>query len=820
MRTKIHPVISIALRLLTVLGLIGINVSALFLAPFVSTIPAAPAAGSCAAPANTIMAENCLTGSPASQWDVMNGGDSSIQGFATDISVNRGQTVNFKIDTLSTNYRLDIYRMGYYGGNGARQVTSLSPSVTLPQTQPACLNDPATGLNDCGNWAVSASWTVPITSTAGIYFARLTRLDTTGANHIFFIVRDDSSHSDLLFQTSDTTWQAYNEYGGNSLYAGGPGTNPGRAYKVSYNRPFTTRQTGWQDFFFNSEYPMVRWLESNGYDVSYISGIDTDRFGSLLLNHKVFMSVGHDEYWSGQQRTNVEAARSAGVNLAFFSGNEVYWKTRYENSIDGSNTPYRTLVTYKETDNSAVLDPADPPIWTGTWRDPRFSPPADGDRPENALTGQIFTVNCCSYDIQVSAKYSPLRFWRNTRVATLAPDTFTTLTGQSLGYEWDETLDNGSRPAGEILMSETAISVPQYLLDYGHTTGPGMATHHLSLYRASSGALVFGAGTIQWTWGLDGNHDQGASTPDPAMQQATVNLFADMGVQPATLQTGLVAAMASTDTSAPASQITLPVLGQTLPVSVPVTIQGTAGDTDGVVAGVEVSTDGGTTWHPASGLTNWRYTWTPTITGTINLRSRAIDDSVNLELPEPGITVNLANNPAPTCPCTIWDNSTTPQHPAVTDGKAIEIGVKFRTNLDGYITGVRFYKGTANTGSHIGRLYTSGGAQLSAATFTNETASGWQQVSFAAPVAVISKTTYVASYYSPGGYFAEDYHYFTQGYYQPALHALADGVDGGNGVYVYGTGFPTSSYKSANFYVDVIFTPNRGFMLYLPIILH
>ena len=133
--------------------------------------------------------------------------------------------------------------------------------------------------------------------------------------------------SDLLFQTSDTTWQAYNHYGGNSLYAGSPA---GRAYKVCYNRPFTTRGDAGEDWVFNTEYPMVRWLERNGYDVSYSTGVDTDRLGAELLEHKAFLSVGHDEYWSGAQRANVEAARDAGVNLAFFSGNEVFWKTRWE----------------------------------------------------------------------------------------------------------------------------------------------------------------------------------------------------------------------------------------------------------------------------------------------------------------------------------------------------------------------------------------------------------------------------------------------------------------------------------------------------------
>ena len=170
--------------------------------------------------------------------------------------------------------------MGYYGGMGARKVTSITPSAHLPQIQPDCLTDDATGLIDCGNWAVSASWPVPSDATSGIYFAKLTRVDTGGASHIIFVVRDDASHSDMFFQTSDTTWQAYNQYGGNSLYVGGPGQNPGRAYKVSYNRPFTTRDTSPEDWVFNAEYPMVRWLEANGYNVSYTTGIDSDRRGA------------------------------------------------------------------------------------------------------------------------------------------------------------------------------------------------------------------------------------------------------------------------------------------------------------------------------------------------------------------------------------------------------------------------------------------------------------------------------------------------------------------------------------------------------------
>ncbi len=170
---------------------------------------------------------------------------------------------------------------------------------------------------DCGNWAVSATWAVPARAASGSTSLELARTDNGGASHIVFIVRDDSSHSDLFFQTSDTTWQAYNQYGGNSLYVGGPGTNPGRAYKVSYNRPFTTRDTAPEDWVFNAEYPMVRWLEANGYDVSYATGVDSDRSGARILQHKVIPVRGHDEYWSGaaadQRRGCTSRRRSPGV---------------------------------------------------------------------------------------------------------------------------------------------------------------------------------------------------------------------------------------------------------------------------------------------------------------------------------------------------------------------------------------------------------------------------------------------------------------------------------------------------------------------------
>jgi hypothetical protein len=582
--------------------------------------PAAHAAP-CDSPANEIVAENCKPGTSPSIWQIPGSGDASIQGFATDISVDQGQTVRFKIDTTASDYRIDIYRLGWYDGSGARNVATVQPSDV--RDQGPCATEGSTGLIDCSNWSESGSWAVPQDAVSGIYLAHLvTEGGAQGESHIPFVVRDDDGRSDLLFQTSDTTWQAYNRYGGNSLYTGSPA---GRAYKVSYNRPFTTASDADEDWIFNSEFPMIRWLERNGFDVSYFTGVDSDRLGAEIREHRAFLSVGHDEYWSGGQRTNVEAARDAGVNLAFFSGNEVFWKTRWQ---DG----HRTLVCYKETHSDAKLD-LTTDIWTGTWRDPRpFNP--EGASPENALTGTAFLVNSGTRAIKVPAAEGKLRFWRDTDAAGQGAGGVETLPDGTLGYEWDTDPDNGARPAGLVRLSSTTESNVEILQDYGSDYDFGTATHHLTLYRDTNGAgpdaLVLGTGTVQWSWGLDDTHVRGSTPPSPVMQQATTNLFADMGVQPATLQDDLQPATASTDNLPPTATMTSPA---TISVTADTsqTIQGTATDTGGgVVGAVEVSVDAGVTWHPATGRETWTYTWTPASSGVVTPLARAADDSGNL----------------------------------------------------------------------------------------------------------------------------------------------------------------------------------------------
>ncbi len=779
------------------------------------------------------------------------------------MSVDAGQTISFKIDTPSTSYHIDILRLGWYGGDGARLVASdIRPSASLPQSQPACLTTPSTGLIDCGNWGVSASWTVPSDAVSGVYIAHLVRDDSSdpgGASQIPFVVRDDASHSDVLVPTSDATWEAYNDYGGNSLYTCTVTTDcpPGNpdgykaAYAVSYNRPWdgSLLVDSGDSYLWYAEYQMIQFLEKNGYDVSYTDDADMDSQGSLLLNHKVILFSGHDEYWSANERANVLAARNAGVNLAMFTGNEIFWKTRWAASSDGSNTPYRTLVTYKETHFNEPVDPDDPPTWTGAWADPRFSPPADGGNPANALSGQEFEVNQGTSDITVPAQYSKLRVWQNTSVAKLAAGQSVTLGAGDgdLGYEWDVDADNGFRPAGEFDLSSTTVSGLQSFVDYGSnvnstptydgnplgvTTEGGTETHNLTLYRASSGALVFGAGTVQWSWGLDnfnawgeGGTEPSQNAPDPNMEQFTVNLLSMMGAQPGSLQSGLQPGPSDVSTTPPGSSISSPTAGSSIQDGSVVTITGSASDSSGgVVAGVEVSTDGGSSWHPTTltsqdgSTVTWSYSWIAHGYPSTKIESRAVDDSGNLETPSDATTVSI------NCPCSLWGTNETPLTVpfGLTDSgdpNSVTVGVKFTTSIDTDVTGIRFYKASTNTGTHVGSLWNAAGALLAQGTFANESASGWQTLTFSAPVEISPGTTYVAGYYAPNGHYAGTPSWF---YPPPAPSPLGGATNTSgpwsaviatgsntNGMYTYGSAstFPTSTDGASNYWIDPILVP-------------
>ncbi|CAJ1357358.1 unnamed protein product [Effrenium voratum] len=666
-----------------------------------------PSEEDCRSPKNEIIRENCQEGNPATEWDINAAGSSLIQGFATRPSYAQGEEVLFKVKTSSRRYRFDIFRLGWYQGHGARRVAQLLPSAELPQEQPECYKDDETFLVDCGNWAVSGAWRIPAEAVPGVYLARLVMEDgpqfwrsdaselspspkfanrnwdyskmppcdakdaadscwdhaygaqrhlkkemlsnaliEPHASHVYFVVRQDARKSEILLQTLDTTWRAYNTYAGPSTYGVLPLAHRNfslpshwqqrRAYKVSYNAPLLTRDTRAVNTLFNAELPAIRFLERHGFDVQYWTGVDAHTKGAEIAKRAaVYISVGHDEYWSGEQRRHVEAARDAGVHLHFWSGNEVYWKIRWEPS-PVTKEPMSTMVVYKESQESFKIDPAES-TWTGTFRDSKgFNP--EGSNPENSLTGTIFTVNAWRHDaLVVPGAYAKLRVWRNTSVAQLLPHQKAVLLKGLLGHEWDEDLDNGFRPNGLIRLSETKVNNVQALVDHGACFDSGSATHHLTLYRAASGALVFGAGTVQWAWGLDNFHDgvsgmnnmweseyntrigTDPSGPEAAVQQATLNLLAEMGVQ-APILNDMVRPQPSSDQEAP---VILSVAASHGRVAV------RASDSLGAVAAVEWSSDH-RVWHPMERDLNDTDTWVLRAIVGGDLWFRGIDDSLNI----------------------------------------------------------------------------------------------------------------------------------------------------------------------------------------------
>ncbi|HEY3082208.1 MAG TPA: DUF4082 domain-containing protein [Chloroflexota bacterium] len=262
----------------------------------------------------------------------------------------------------------------------------------------------------------------------------------------------------------------------------------------------------------------------------------------------------------------------------------------------------------------------------------------------------------------------------------------------------------------------------------------------------------------------------------------------------------------STPTSTPTATFTpTPTITPTSTITPTPTITPTATATS-AQTGTATATATPTATHTASPTSTATPTRTPTATPT--------------RTASPSATATSSPTATPTWTATsgsslfsIWSSSATPALASESDTSAIELGVKFRANQSGQVTGVRFYKGAANTGTHVGKLWTSTGTLLASATFSGETASGWQQVNFATPVTIAANTTYVASYYAPVGRYAVNEDFFaSSGVTNGPLTALAGGVDGPNGVYAYaaGGGFPNQSYRSENYWVDVVFAAPAG----------
>jgi hypothetical protein len=465
-----------------------------------------------------------------------------IEGYASLTSVNRGGKIELFVNTVAPRYSIEIFRMGWYGGVGGRRMLTASDRLGLRQPLPVAASGRtfnrgfSQAFNQGGQsnrWAergkseslIECNWQdpyvlqIPEDWTSGFYLAKLTA-NSGKQSYIIFVVRDDRRPSDFLFQSSVTTYQAYNNWGGKSLYEWNSAGRP--VAKVSFNRPYAispnpaaaygvgagefltnlqppqrTSNAGW-------EYSMVRWLEKEGYDVTYATDVDTHARPDLLRSHRAFLVVGHDEYWSWSMRQNVEAARDAGVSLGFFAANTCYWQIRFEESLVTGGID-RTIVTYKERSD---LDPFgkdtlrenDRQITT-RWRQPPVN------LPEAALLGVMYQSDPVLADLVI---------------APTAPDWVLASTGLKpgdilpglLGYEVDRI--TAASPAGIVAIAHSPYRY-RGKTRYADTT----------FYTAESGAIVFATGTIQWSWALDDENvpQLRASAQSEAAQQMTRNIL-------------------------------------------------------------------------------------------------------------------------------------------------------------------------------------------------------------------------------------------------------------------------------------------------------
>jgi hypothetical protein len=306
---------------------------------------------------NVITRENALPG--ARDWQLTrvqlrpgnNVRANFIEGYCSRQSVRAGDTLEFFVSTSpAARFQIEIFRTGYYGGRGARHLTTLGPfeGVEQPTPEPGEKN-----LHEC-RWTAATALTIPADWVSGVYLGRLTVLppdETRGAwqSYVIFVVRDDRP-CEVLFQVSDNTWNAYNEWPSKFSVYTHPRGGQGPWADVSFDRPYgryaqfnsvvnDPLSVGSGEFL-PFEFPLSYFLEQHGYDVSYVSNSDllTPDRG---LQAKCFLSVGHDEYWDRRQYDSVVTMRDAGMSLLFLSGNSVCWVTPLR--AGGTGRPHRVM---------------------------------------------------------------------------------------------------------------------------------------------------------------------------------------------------------------------------------------------------------------------------------------------------------------------------------------------------------------------------------------------------------------------------------------------------------------------------------------------
>ncbi|MCP3063978.1 PKD domain-containing protein [Myxococcus sp. K38C18041901] len=419
-----------------------------------------------------------------------------LEGYASATSVQRGEPIDIHVRTDSPRaVRWELYRMGHYGGAGSRRMASGGPVTLGPQPTPVA--DKTTGLIEC-RWPVSFTVATQASWPSGVYLLKLVR-DDGPQSYVIFVVRADERKNTGVVLIPFTTFQAYNAWGGESLYATSLGLSGGHAKVASFDRPYVDGN-GAGEYFYASHH-FVLWAESKGYELNYVTNVDLDRDPSLLMGQKLFVSVGHDEYWSRPLKQAVDAALASGVNLAFLGSDTSCWLIRLEAGPTG--TSRRRQVCYK--DEAPQEDPkAGTNLMTVRWRNARLG------EPENGLVGVM--SDAWGLIPQPYVVRTP-GAWPFAGTGLAQGDSILSV----VGYEIDRAWSNGASPPGLVALAESpAIS------------NKGEPNWHTStLYTVPSGAFVFASGGISWSHGLSHPH-----FADLRVQRITDNVMRKAGLVP------------------------------------------------------------------------------------------------------------------------------------------------------------------------------------------------------------------------------------------------------------------------------------------------
>lgn len=498
--------------------------------------------GALAVGSNPITVENAKPGN--ADWRLTKPADArQIEGYASKTSVNAGQNVDIYVRVSPVaQYTVELFRMGYYNGAGARRV--YGPTTAQGVAQPAPTAD-AYG-------AASCAWTSPVTIptgadwVSGVYLARLTHNTTQHQSWVPIVIRNDARTADYLFQVAVNTYQAYNSW---PLYPGGnPDSGLGKslyngkssygvaARKVSFNRPYGRGEHDsslsgvgagaflTQDFYDSSngantnngaagwEYSMVRFLEKSGYDVTYQTDVDTHQ-SAIPNQYKGFLSVGHDEYWSRSMRSHLKDAQALGIGVGVFGANVSYWNVRFE-STGGAD---RLMVGFKDNiaedplefflDETYNFSNRDRPTYVGLQ--------TAGDSPEEDFIGASWPGGGDIENATMNIGGGNVCHWMFNGTSVTYKDQAPGL----LGYE----------------VSANAKGLPTGVEILAHTPDiePGVSSDVTVYHRSNN--IGFSAGTIQWSFGLDDfNTGLDASSgpflrrdfADPRVAQMTRNVLA------------------------------------------------------------------------------------------------------------------------------------------------------------------------------------------------------------------------------------------------------------------------------------------------------